>query len=319
MKNYIIGGIVVILIAGFGFVIQSQRSEIRTLQDQLAAFESSGVVAQSEGVDGAQIDGTAKAVVSEVTESLEAEVSPAESSDEGSRRMMRGMSEMMKNPTMNKVMVASQKATLEVMYGELIETLDLKDAEKDYFMELLLSRQMVTVENAMKLMGGNVSDEERKEIQQRINEAGKEMREEMEYFLNNESDVAEWRFYEKTMGERMAISGFEQSLAQSEMTLPEGTGRKLVEAMHEEKSNFKFSTDLHDDKKMDMSSERFSEENIQKFKGDIEDLDTLIAERVMQLLSSAQFEQFVKSQEQMRQFKISQLQMAAQMFANQKK
>ena len=322
MKKYPIGIVAVIVIAGFGYVIQSQRSEIRELREQLAAYQGAEVTVSAESPDtpaSAIADTIEKPgpdtppIIEEVPESLDKEA------DSSGRRVMRNISEMWENPTMNKVMVASQKATLGVLYEDLIDYLVLDEKEKKYFMDLLMARQMTRVESAMKLMGGDVTEDERKALRQLMKDSNEEMREEMEYFLNDEEDLTEWEFYEKTMAERMTVSGFEQALAQTETPLPDGVDRQLVKIMHEEKENFDFSTDLHDESKMDTSAERFSEENLQKFKGDIEDLDALIAERVIELMSTPQFEQFLKNQEQMRQMKLSQLQMAAQMFASEKK
>jgi len=319
MKNYLISIVSVVILVGFGYLVQSQRTEIRSLKEQIAAYESGeGTIARAEIQDEA---GAVRETVVEkaiVKEAASVEQSSEIADDASSQRMMRNMSEMMKNPAMNKMMVASQKGALEAMYEDLVDYLVLDEKEKKYFIDLLLTRQMARVEAGMKLMGGNLSAEDRKALQEQMKEAGKTTREEMEYFLNSEEDISEWKFYEKTMAERMAISGLEQALAQAEIPLSEGVDRKLIEVMQDEKENFEFSTDLNDEEKMDTSAERFSEDNLKKFKQDIEDLDSLIAERVVELMSTPQFEQFLKSQEQMRQMKLSQLQMAAQMFARKK-
>jgi|GEM_PF-3488870 len=319
MKNYLISIVSVVILVGFGYLVQSQRTEIRSLKEQIAAYESGeGTIARAEIQDEA---GAVRETVVEkaiAKEAASVEQSSEIADDASSQRMMRNMSEMMKNPAMNKMMVASQKGALEAMYEDLVDYLVLDEKEKKYFIDLLLTRQMARVEAGMKLMGGNLSAEDRKALQEQMKEAGKTTREEMEYFLNSEEDISEWKFYEKTMAERMAISGLEQALAQAEIPLSEGVDRKLIEVMQDEKENFEFSTDLNDEEKMDTSAERFSEDNLKKFKQDIEDLDSLIAERVVELMSTPQFEQFLKSQEQMRQMKLSQLQMAAQMFARKK-
>lgn len=143
MKKYLIGIAAVIVLAGFGNVIQSQRNEIRALQEQLAVYQGAEatVRAETQDVSAESItDAVVKPVsnttpvIEEVPESLEKEA------DSSGRRVMRNISEMWENPTMNKVMVASQKATLEVLYEDLIDylVLSIRQLKLLYFHRTLI-------------------------------------------------------------------------------------------------------------------------------------------------------------------------------------
>jgi len=128
--------------------------------------------------------------------------------------------------------------------------------------------------------------------------------------------VAEWEFYEKTMGDRMMLSQVEQELGDTDAAFSDETYRELLEAIHDEKSSFDFSSDLGDDENMDLSAARFSPENIKSFATDLNSLNEKIAERVRAILSPEQFEAYMKSQTANTELQISQLEMAGQMFGN---
>ncbi len=314
MKNSIIGAGVILAIA----LVLFQRNEIADLKQKLAAFEAASLVNETAIPDETSTDAVAETEFAEdASEPLVISESYSSIDDEKPRdRIMRNFSKMMENPAYNKMMAASQKAALEVMYEDLIDYLVLDEREEEYFMDLLLSRQMKQVEHAMNIMGGQVSDEERKAARDDIKSFQKEIREEMEYFLNDSEDLAEWEFYEKTTEQRMALSGVEQELEKTGIPLEDGVSRQLVELMHEETKAYNFSSNLNDQENLDMSAERFSKENIDALEYDLENLDTSIAQRAENVLSAEQFDVFKKNQSQMRELKLSQLKMASQMFSN---
>ena len=107
----------------------------------------------------------------------------------------------------------------------------------------------------------------------------------------------------------------EQSLG-DDAALSDETYRALLEAIHEEKTAFDFSSDLADDDNMDMSASRFSPENIKSFAADMKTLNEKTAERARAILSPEQFEAYLKSQVANSELQISQLEMAGQMFGN---
>ena len=96
------------------------------------------------------------APTSEVSETttLQAAAEGVADAGEAGQRMMKNIAKMMDNPTMNKVMEASQRGTVGVMYADMIEYLNLNDEETKYFMDLLMYRQMKQVDMAMSMMGG---------------------------------------------------------------------------------------------------------------------------------------------------------------------
>lgn len=247
------------------------------------------------------------------------ETTASETKETNGRRMMKSMAQMMDNPTMSKVMEASQRGAVGALYSDLMEYLDLDREETEYFMDLLMSRQMKNVELGMKMMSGELSDEEKKTLTDEIKAVGETVKEEMERFLNNPGDFAEWEFYEKTMGERMMLSQVDQKLSAADATLSDEAYRELLGMMHEEKENFPFTSNLHDDKNMDLSAERFSTENLQNFAGDIEKLNGIISQRAQDMLTPEQFTAFSESVQATTEMQQAQLEMAAQIFGDQGK
>ncbi|MBN2162465.1 MAG: hypothetical protein JXR25_08565 [Pontiellaceae bacterium] len=233
--------------------------------------------------------------------------------DDG-RRMMENIAKMMENPTMNKVLEASQRGSVGALYADMIEYLDLNPEETKYFMDLLMFRQMKQVDMAMKVMSGQLSDEDKAAMQKDIDAAQVTFKEEMAKFLNSTEDYAEFEYYEKTMGERMMLSQMDQDLGGSGAELSDDTYRELLGIMHDERESFDFTSDLTNQQNTDLSPERFSRQNLQNFANDMHQLNTAICEKAQPILSTEQYEAFVSSLKSFTEVQISQLEMAASMF-----
>ena len=241
-------------------------------------------------------------------------VRPEVGLEPASRRMMTSLSKMLDNPTMNKVMVASQRGALQALYGDLIESFEFTGEEGDYFMDLLMSRQMKQVDFGMKLMGGEMSEEERTKMGEELKEVGETVKAEMEKFLNDADDYEEFEFYEKTMGERMMLSQMTEKLEASGAALSDEAYRELLSMMHDERKNYDFKSDLHDNENMDMSAERFSEESLQHFSDDMNELNRNVLGKAERMLTAEQLSVFQESVQAIVEMQKSQMEMAAKMF-----
>jgi hypothetical protein len=294
------------------FAYTNSNKTVNQLREELA---------QLQAIDTLSMTGqSAELLLAEQTAAVEQIValSPdqetAQENVPNERRMMASMAKMMENPTMNKVMEASQRGSIGALYSDFIEYMNLDEEETKYFMDLLMHRQMKQVDLAMKMMSGGLTDEEQQTLTDEVAAASETVKEEMEEFLNNPEDYAEFEFYEKTIGERMMLSQMDHDLAASDATLPDETYRDLLDMMHDERENFDFTSDLNDQENMDMSAERFSTENLQNFANDIEQLNESISRKAQDLLTPEQFEAFIKSLKAMTDMQLAQLEMAAGMF-----
>ncbi len=230
------------------------------------------------------------------------------------QRIMKTVADMRDNPTMNKVIEASQRGTMGALYGDFIEYLKLNPEETNYFMDLIMQRQMANVDFGMKLMGGEMSAEERQEMADKIHAVGEQVKKEMKNFLNSEKDFDEWRYYEKTMGERMALSQMDQKLANAGAEqLSDKEYRELLDMMYTERTEYDWTTDLHDDQKNDISPERWSKDNMQKHSADVEQLGKNILERAKAMLTPEQYESFKESLLANAALQMAQFEMAGQL------
>ena len=229
------------------------------------------------------------------------------------RRIMRDMARTIdENPTINKMVEASQRGAVGALYADMMEYLNLDAEETAYFMDLLMYRQMAHVDMHMKMASGTLSEEERLALQEKTRSANETTRSEMENFLNNADDFEEFRFYEETIGERMMLSQMDQMLG--EPPLPDETYREVLEIMYEERENYGWSTDLHDNENTDMNPARFSEENITKHMADMTAVGARMDERMQTILTPEQLEAWRESGAAMQALISGQLIQANQAF-----
>ncbi len=312
--------LIILAIVGIVLLIAyiDSTKQVKQLQQELAQLKSG--IAPAPPVQDAEAGTTDLATSLETAgdsnqiANVEISEPVAESPQSSGRRMMENMAKMMDNPTMNQVMEASQRGAVGALYTDLIAYLNLNGEETKYFMDLLMHRQMAQVNSAMKMMSGSLSDEEKEALQQEVKDATELVKTEMENFLNNPDDYAEFEFYEKTMGERMMLSQMDKDLAGSNTALPDDTYRELLGMMHDERENFDFSSDLNDQQNTDMSAARFSKDNVQNYASDIQQLNDAICTKAKSILTDEQYEAFVGSLQTYTDMQLSQLEMAQQMF-----
>jgi hypothetical protein len=251
---------------------------------------------------------------------LDPNVSAATSTESGrdgnaTQRVMRDFAKMLENPQLNEVMQASQRATLEVLYKDLFADYQLSADEQKHFMDLLMARQMFRVETSMKMMGGNNDAAEMKALADEMQSYDQVVKTEIDTFLNNRDDVAAFEYFEKTMGERMALSGLKAELAKAQTPLTDQTQRQLIDIMARQKAAHRFQSDLADETNYNLNASRFSPDNINALEQDLTTVHAAIAVEAQALLTAEQHAAFTRTLQQMRQMQISQMKMAANMFA----
>lgn len=309
------------IILGFSLMKANQR--IATLEDQLASrtiANDQKFQSLEKEPDFQPPEKTTQRESGVQTSEEESAVNPevVNNTLKNQQRIMSSMANMRENPTINKMIEASQRGTIGALYSDMLEYLNLDAEETKYFMDLLMSRQMEQVDFGMKLMSGQLSEEDRKQMAEHLEVVNKDMLAQMETFLNNPNDYEEFQFYEKTIGERMALSQMDQKLADLEQPLSDDKYRELLNIMHSEKEDYTWSTDLHEQHNSDVSPERFSEENMQKHTDDIMQLNEAIIAQAARLLSPEQLEAFKTSLQATTDMQLAQFQMAGQLLRDQK-
>ncbi|MEE9369040.1 MAG: hypothetical protein V3V05_09270 [Pontiella sp.] len=317
MKQHVSVTALALISIALGIALFATRQENGKLKKQLADLsisETKEIVAVADSLT--PIESAASNPPEVHTAPIEEAVIPVvPPEDNAGRRMMSSMAKMMENPTMNKIMEASQRGAIGALYSDMIEYLDLNAEETKYFMDLLMHRQMKQVDIAMKMMGGNLSEEEQKQLTAELEEATNLVKSEMKIFLNGDKDYEEFEFYEKTMGERMMLSQLDQNLSGSEAALSDEAYRSLLGMMHDERSSFTFSSNLHDENNNDVNPARFSEDNVKKFDSDMNALNERILEQAKSMLTLEQLKAFESVIKASAELQIAQIEMASQMFS----
>lgn len=300
------------------FALQSKQKENTRLVQKIARMEA----IQEKPEPAAPLSAAEqsdKVVQSEMKEEiLLQEETPAAETDitkEGNRRIMRNMAKTIdENPTINKMVEASQRGAIGALYADMIEYLGLDEEETKYFMDLLMYRQMANVDTHMKMASGNLTEEEKQALMEATKLANETTSAEVENFLNDPADFEEFQFYENTIGERMMLSQMDQKLGDA--ALSDEAYREVLEIMYDERENYDWSTDLHDNENRDLSPERFSQDNIQRHIADMMDLGELMDQRLQELLTPEQLAAWRESGAAMQALIEGQLIQAGQMYGN---
>lgn len=311
-------------VVALGVVAFLQRQTIRDLRAQVETHRAAAALAAAEprtapAAGVATADAGAPAVARMAPDPAPAqEAAPAAATDRrepnATQRVMRDFARMLENPQMNEVMQASQRATLEVLYKDLLDAYQLSPDERKHLMDLLMSRQMFRVETSMKMMGGNNSAEEMHALGEEMKEYDKAVKAEIETFLNDPKDTAAFDYYEKTMQERMMLSGVKAEFAKAQTPLAEGIDRQLVDIMARQKAAHTFRSDLADENNYSLDATRFSQANISAFEQDLTELHGSIVGEARSILTADQLALFTRTLQQAREMQLSQIRMAAAMF-----
>lgn len=221
------------------------------------------------------------------------------------------IADMMKNPTMNKAVIASQRGVIGAMYEDFIDYLNLTPEEADYFIDLIMYRQI----KLLNLMSaGDISADERAKLNQELLTADVLFKDNMDNFLNNPEDFAEWLYYEKTHGERMMLSQVDQILSGTEAALPDETYKSVLDMMYSEKQKF-LSDDLLDPTNVDSKPERYSQDKLLTYANETKQLNREILTQAEQMLSKEQYAAFATSLKSTTELQFMQLRQASRLLS----
>ena len=222
--------------------------------------------------------------------------------------------EMMKNPEMVEMMRQGQRTALDMIYGDLFKDLRLSKEELEAFKDLLVDKQMVSMELGLPMMKGDLGEDEKKEMTEQIREKQAEIDEEIKMLLG-EAVYEEFENYSKNLGDRMLLGQYKRGLKGAGIEpLEERQEEELLAAMSQERENFEFSASFGDPDNFDLS--RFTEENINTYLKEREELVRRVLDRSKTILTEEQFERYKASVESQFKMEKMQMEMAARMFGS---
>lgn len=302
-----------------------QRQALQQLRDQQTAYQEltaakiarleakQAAAAEKRGAAAAKPNGAAATVPS--PEAKQAAVGSAGSKAEAASATeapMEGFAKMLKNPGMKDMIRAQQKGQLDMTYGPLFKYLQLSDQDLEKFKSLLLDRQMALVDSSMDMMSGAATPEEKKAAGEKIKELTAAYDAQVKELLGDEN-YATYKGFEDTQAERMQVTMFKGSLAAVDQ-LSDEQEDGLIRAMHDTRSNFKYTVPGMDGKQPSADTSQLTQEGIAKMLEDSARLQEQYVAEAAKILTPSQLEQFKSSQKQQQALQEMGLKMAAKMF-----
>ena len=270
--------------------VTQERDTFRVVATRKLELQAKTEV-KSEGPEGLGPD-HAKALEEEVQREKPQE--PAKAPEEDSP--VSGMAKMMKDPAMKDMMKAQMRSQMDVMYRDLFDMLGLDSDKQEKLSKLLADRSGSGMEMGFAMMGGEKLSPE--VMKQKSDEVKKQMEasDKLLKDLLGEKDHAQFDRYEKSQVERQQLKTLNSQLKDKGIALSEEAESQLMDAMYQERTNFKYDVDFADQKSFD--PEKFTEANMNRYAEQQKSLQGQVLKRAEKILSTEQLEIFRQSQAQ---------------------
>jgi len=132
-------------------------------------------------------------------------------------------------------------------------------------------------------------------------------------------NYAQFQSYEKTIPDRMSLNMYKDQQGSGPAALTPDQEAQLIQAMGEERQNFKFTTDFSDQSKFtgDLAS-YFTDETIDQYLKELGELNQHYLDRLKGILTPEQIDPFTKFLNSQRELQKAGFKMAMTMFGGQK-
>ncbi|MBN2685726.1 MAG: hypothetical protein JXR40_10635 [Pontiellaceae bacterium] len=264
--------------------VADASGQAKTVESRLAVVEPTSVPPQDSYVN-VEIEPSDFVPKAEERERARTEIEA-----EQKQRFMRNLSENLAMSGLNRILQEQQRVLMNDKYEDLAEAYGLNAMEKEYFLELLTARQMLQVDMGMKLMTGMLSEEDRIDLLLQVDEGMSELNREIDWFLNSEADSEYFQYYEQTEGERAIVDSLRTQLSQSGSPLEDGMSEELVAMMFDELNAYPFSVEFEENGEPVFA--RFTDENINTFVDEMQDLRDPLMQNAAQVLDPQQLDLF---------------------------
>ena len=331
MKNVLIG-ILLIATGVFGvlFVQQTRKTDraqaaIAGLQQQvneqgteLARREKQMASLRNHLQDSRQETLTKASEAAVLQQALTNRVS-ADAETSTNSKASNPLAAMFKDPAMKEMIVTQQKAALSGIidknYAKLFADLHLSPEQSAALKDLIKEKMSAGTEMGMSMLSEDMDAAKRADLVKQVKASTDAVDAQIKQFLGDDN-YAQFQAYEKTQGERMAVSGFKDQLAGGSTALNPDQEQQLIQAMTQERQNFSFTTDYSDKSKFtgDFAT-YFSEDKINQFLQEQDQLNQKYLARAREVLSADQLDVFQKYLLNQQQMQKMGMQMAAKMFA----
>jgi len=331
MKNFLIG-LLLLTTVGFAALYVHQSDSTRKAEADLARLTRDAADLQSrlsqqeqrasglrERLDAGRAE--AMAPTSTVATLEEVPTNPPATST-GTNDTRSALAAMFKSPEMRDMIKTQQKTMMGVMvdknFKDLFASLNLSPEQAATLKDLITKKMLVDADMGMQMIGGDLDAAKRAELTEQAKADKAAVDEEIKNFLGGGDPYTQYQSYEKTMPERMALGQFQDQLAGGTSALTPAQEQQMLQAMSDERSAFKFTTDYSDQSKFDGDfASAFNEDKMNQFFQEMGQLDQQYLSRAQNILSADQlaaYQKFLVNQQAMQK---AAMKMAASMFAPQ--
>lgn len=214
---------------------------------------------------------------------------------------------MWDNPAGKAMMNQGVKVAIAMQYEDFIESMDFTKDEAEHFKSLLAKQMSGQQELGMKMM--SATPEEIEALSDELEKRKKEVDAEIETFLNSEQDFAAYENYTERLPERQQLDGIRAVMASQNAAMDEATEAKLVEAMHEARTNSSMPDMSGADSMKDLASGNL----LESFDRNWDAQNEALIRSSSDFLSPAQVDALKQYQEQMKDMQRAGIEMAEKM------
>ncbi|NOS72580.1 MAG: hypothetical protein HOP33_22000 [Verrucomicrobia bacterium] len=227
-------------------------------------------------------------------------------SDPKMKAMIKKQSEAMMGPMVDK------------SYSAFIKEQNLSPEQSAALKDILKKKMMAGAEMGMSMMSGDLDEAKRKEIADQIKTDTEAADAQIKELLG-EDNYAAFEKYEKSTGERVVVGQFKDQLSGSDNLLTASQEQQLIQAMNQDRTNFKWTTDYQNKKPGSADyAQMFTEDRVDAYEREKTEFDKQFLAKAAAILTPEQLKSFESFQDTQRQMQMVGMKMAAQMFAPKK-
>jgi len=195
---------------------------------------------------------------------------------------------------------AMQQTAKQTVNSNLVQQLNLTTEQAATLRELVKKKHAGDTDLTMALMNGELSDGELAQLGHSFRDQRSAADAEIRAFLGEQGYEA-YTWQEDSMEERSRLNDFRSKFAEAGVPLTDEQEGALLRAMYEERAATQFTHDFHNPHTFDMDHlpEIFSEESLNQFMTEMEQLNNRIIVRAQSMLGpqqSAEFAQALRDQ-----------------------
>jgi len=218
------------------------------------------------------------------------------------------LAKMFKDPEMRKMMAAQQTAALRGFYSDFVKQAHLTPDEADKFFQLLQDRQMALMDSSANMMSGGAVD-------MKAASAATETADDALKGLLGTDGFAQYRDYEKTLGDRIEVQQFSQQLGSVGSPLEDYQTQALIQILNQERAslpNPQAGNGGNPQQALNLSPDQ-----IDQYSQQVDAMNQRVYSRALSVLTPPQLSAFATFQKNMATAQVAGLKMTQQLFKGQ--